>query len=175
MLDVYSRGSKRGLLRDRIDSKTKYATMTDWLLQRMPEMLARYEYVKSLLEWLQEWINEIKSEKPAFPWVLPTPLLLTSLERAAQECKDVHLLRFLVDVQKQIAELERVNRESGNDALAISTLMNLSDNIPKLEERLKAQLVRSGLMARVFFFVLLFLLVGGGLLAWVKLFKEFVG
>lgn len=149
--------------------------MTDWLLHQMPEMLARYEYVKSLLEWLQEWICEIKSEKPAFPWVLPSPLLLTSLERAAQECKDVRLLRFLVDVQKQIAELEQVNRQSGNDRLAITTLMNLSDNIPKLEERLKTQLIRSGLMARLFFVVLLFLLVGAGLLAWVKLFKELAG
>lgn len=148
--------------------------MTDWLLHQMPEMLARYEYVKSLLEWLQEWINEIKSEKPAFPWVLPDPLLITSIERAAQECKDVRLLRFLVDVQKQIAELEKVNRQSDNDERAMTTLVNLADNVPKLEERLKKQLIRSGLMARLFFFVLLFLLVGAGLLAWVKLVKELV-
>jgi len=148
--------------------------MSDWLLRQMPEMLARYDYVKSLLEWLQEWINEIKSEKPVFPWLLPSPLLLLSLERAAQECKNVHLLRFLVDVQKQIAELEKVNRQSADDRLAITTLMNLADNVPKLEERLKSQLIRSGLMARLLFFVLLFLLVGAGLLAWVKLLKEFV-
>jgi hypothetical protein len=149
--------------------------MSDWLLRQMPEMLARYEYVKSLLEWLQEWINEIKSEKPKFPWMVPSPLLLSSLERAAQECKDVRLLRFLVDVQKQIAELEKVNRATGNSELAISTLMDLSDNVPKLEKRLKTQLIWSGVMARVFFLVLLFLLVGAGLLAWVRLLKEFFG
>lgn len=149
--------------------------MNDWLLHQMPEMLARYEYLKSLLEWLQEWLDEIKSEKPAFPWIMPSPLLLSSLERAAQECKDVRLLRFIVDVQKQIVELEQVNRQSGNDRLAITTLMKLSDNVPKLEERLKAQLVRSGLMARLFFVVLLFLLVGAGLFAWIKVLKEFFG
>jgi len=147
--------------------------MSDWLLRQMPEMLARYEYVKSLLEWLQEWFNEVKSERPAFPWPSPSPLLLSSLERAAQECKDVRLLRFLVDAQKQIAELERVNRQSGDDRLAITALMKLAANIPKLEERLKSQLIRSGLMARLFFVVLLFLLIGAGLLAWVKLLKEF--
>jgi hypothetical protein len=147
--------------------------MSDWLLQRMPEMLARYEYVKSLLEWLQEWVDEIKREKPAFPWPLPSPLLLTSLERAAQECKDVRLLRFLVDLNKQVAQLEHVNRQRGDDQLAITTIISLSDSVPKLEERLKAQFVRSGLMARLLFLVLLFLLVGGGLLAWVKLLKEF--
>jgi hypothetical protein len=149
--------------------------MNDWLLHQMPEMLARYEYLKSLLEWLQEWLDEIKREKPAFPWIMPSPLLLSSLERAAQECKDVRLLRFIVDVQKQIVELDRVNRQSGNDTLAITTLMKLSDNVPKLEERLKAQLVRSGLMARLFFVVLLFLLVGAGLFAWIKVLKEFFG
>lgn len=149
--------------------------MNDWLLHQMPEMLARYEYLKSLLEWLQEWLDEIKREKPAFPWIMPSPLLLSSLERAAQECKDVRLLRFIVDVQKQIVELDQVNRHSGNDTLAITTLMKLSDNVPKLEERLKAQLVRSGLMARLFFVVLLFLLVGAGLFAWIKVLKEFFG
>ena len=149
--------------------------MNDWLLHQMPEMLARYEYLKSLLEWLQEWLDEIKREKPAFPWIMPSPLLLSSLERAAQECKDVRLLRFIVDVQKQIDELDQVNRQSGNDTLAITTLMKLSDNVPKLEERLKAQLVRSGLMARLFFVVLLFLLVGAGLFAWIKVLKEFFG
>lgn len=148
--------------------------MTDWLLSRMPEMLARYEYVKSLLEWLQEWIDEINIPQPAFPWVLPDRVLIAALEKAAQESKDVRLLRFLVDVQKQTAELERINRDSGNDSLAISTLMNLADNIPEIEESLKAQLVRSGVMARVFFFALVFLLLGGGLLAWVKLFREFM-
>ena len=102
--------------------------MNDWLLHQMPEMLARYEYLKSLLEWLQEWLDEIKREKPAFPWIMPSPLLLSSLERAAQECKDVRLLRFIVDVQKQIVELDQVNRQSGNDTLAITTLMKLSDN-----------------------------------------------
>ena len=149
--------------------------MNDWLLHQMPEMLARYEYLKSLLEWLQEWLDEIKGEKPAFPWIMPSPLLLSSLERAAQECKDVRLLRFIVDVQKQIVELDQVNRQSGNDTLAITTLMKLSYNVPKLEERLKAQLVRSGLMARLFFVVLLFLLVGAGLFAWIKVLKEFFG
>jgi hypothetical protein len=53
--------------------------------------------------------------------------------------------------------------------------MNLSDNVPKLEQRLKAQLVRSGLMARLFFVVLLFLLTGAGLFAWIKVLKEFFG
>lgn len=137
----------------------------------MPEMLARYDYMRSLLDWLQEWFEELKADKPAFPWVFPSPLLMTSLEQAAQDCKSVTILRFLVSVQKQIAELERVNRESDNDALAIRALMNLSDNVPKLEKELKSQLVRSGIMARLFFFVLLFLLIGAGLYAWIQIGK----
>lgn len=149
--------------------------MVDWLLRQMPEMMARYEYMQSLLDWLQEWINEIKKEKPAFPWALPSPLLMASLERAAQECKAVNILRFLVAVQKQAADLEKVNRQSNDDALAMRTLINLSDNVPKLEKQLKGELVRSGLMARLFFFVLLFLLFGAGLFAWIRLVKELVG
>lgn len=111
--------------------------MIDWLLNQMPEMLARYEYMHSLLDWLQEWINELKIEKPAFPWVLPSPLLITSLERAAQECRAVNILRFLVEVQKQIDELKKVNEQRGNDTLALQALMNLSDNVPRLERRFK--------------------------------------
>lgn len=146
--------------------------MIDWLLRQMPEMLARYQYMQSLLDWLQEWINELKGEKPAFPWVLPSPLLMSSLERAAQECKSVKILRFLVDVQKQIAELENVNRERNNDALAIRMLMNLSDNVAKLENQLKAELVKAGIMAWLFFLVLLALLLGAASLAWIQVAKE---
>lgn len=149
--------------------------MIDWLLRQMPEMLARYEYMHSLLDWLQEWINEVKSEKPASPWILPSSLLMTSLERAAQECKAVNILRFLVQVQMQVAELEKVNRQSNNDPLAMRTLMNLSDNVPKLEKQLKGELVKSGIMARLFFFVLLLLLLGVGSFAWIRVAKELFG
>ena len=148
--------------------------MTDWLLRQMPDMLARFEYVRSLLEWLREWFNQIKAKDPSFPWILPSPLLLSSLERAAQECKDVRLLRFLVDVQKQIAKLRKVNEQRANDQLAMTALINLADNVPDLENRLKTQLVWSGVMARLFFLVLLFLLIGSALLAWVKAVKEFI-
>jgi hypothetical protein len=149
--------------------------MIDWLLNQMPEMLARYEYMHSLLAWLQEWINELKLERPAFPWVLPSPLLIASLERAAQECRAVNILRFLVEVQKQIDELKKVNEQRGNDTLALQALMNLSDNVPRLERRLKNELVKSGVMARLFFIVLLFLLSGIGLFAWTRIAKEWFG
>ena len=141
----------------------------------MPEMLARYEYMHSLLGWLQEWFNELKIKKPAFPWILPNPLLIASLERAAQECKAVNILRFLVEVQKQIDELKKVNEQRGNDTLALQALMNLSDNVPRLERRLKNELVKSGIMARLFFVVLLFLLSGIGLFAWIRIAKEWMG
>ncbi|MDQ6911927.1 MAG: hypothetical protein M3128_03525 [Verrucomicrobiota bacterium] len=149
--------------------------MVDWLLHQMPEMLARYDYMRSLLDWLEEWFEDLKADKPAFPWVMPHPLLIASLERAAQDCKSVAILRFLVEVQKQIAALERVNRESDNDALAVQTLMSLSDDMPKLEKELKGQLLRSGIMARLFFFVLLFLLFGTGLYAWISIGKAVFG
>jgi hypothetical protein len=149
--------------------------MVDWLLRQMPEMLARYQYLEALLEWLQEWIAEVKATNPAFPWILPSPLLMTSLEGAAQECKDVNMLRFVVEVQKQIAQLDRVNRQSENTALAMETLMKLNENVPNLEKRLKHELVRSGIMARLFFWVLLFLLLGVGVHAWIQVAKEFFG
>ena len=149
--------------------------MIDWLLRRMPEMLARYEYLEALLHWLQEWIAEWKTTNPAFPWILPSPLLMTSLERAAQECKDVNILRFIADVQKQIAELNNANRQKENAALAMETLLKLGDNVPNLEKRLKHQLVRSGVTARVLFVILLFLLLGVGVHAWIQVAKEFFG
>jgi len=149
--------------------------MIDWLLNRMPDMLARYEYLHSLLRWLQEWIDQLKVGKPAFPWVLPDALLIASLEKAAQECKAVNILRFLVNVQKQVAQLKNVNEQRTNDALAIKALTDLSDNVPKLEEQLKSELVKSGIMARLFFIVLIFLLFGIGLLAWTQIAKEWFG
>src|SRR5207245_1255808 len=123
-------------------------------------------------DWLQGWIDELKIDKPAFPWIMPNPLLISSLERAAQECKSVSLLRFLVDVEKQIVELKRVNIQRDNTTLAIQTLMNLSDNVPKLERELKRHLVKSAVMAWCLFFALLFLLLGTGALAWIQVVKE---
>ena len=79
-----------------------------------------------------------------------------------------------MDVQKQIAELRKVNEQRANDQLAMTALINLADNVPDLENRLKTQLVWSGVMARLFFLVLLFLLIGSALLAWVKAVKEFI-
>ncbi len=138
-------------------------------------MLARYEYLGALLQWLQEWIAEVKTKNPAFPWILPSNLLMTSLERAAQECKNVNILRFIADVQKQIAELNNANRKKENAALAMETLVKLGENVPNLEKRLKHELVRSGVMARALFVVLLFLLLGVGVHAWIQVAKEFFG
>jgi hypothetical protein len=80
-----------------------------------------------------------------------------------------------VEVQKQIDELKKVNEQRGNDTLALQALMNLSDNVPRLERRLKNELVKSGVMARLFFIVLLFLLSGIGLFAWTRIAKEWFG
>lgn len=148
--------------------------MVDWFFRQTPEMLARYQYLEALLKWLREWIAEVKATNPAFPWILPSPLLMTSLERAAQECKDVNILRFIADVQKQMAELNNVNRQKENAALAMETLVKLGENVPNLEKRLKHELVRSGVAAQVLF-VVLFLLLGVGVHAWIQVAKEFFG
>ena len=133
--------------------------MNDWLLHTMPEMMARYEYMQSLLGWLQEWINELNKERPVFPWVLPDPLLIASLEQAAQESRSVNVLRFLAKVKKQVEELEGVNSESSNDALAIRTLIKLTENVPGLEKQLKHELIWSGIKARFYFVVLVLILI----------------
>jgi hypothetical protein len=118
-----------------------------------------YEYMQSLLGWLQEWINELNKERPVFPWVLPDPLLIASLEQAAQESRSVNVLRFLAKVKKQVEELEGVNSESSNDALAIRTLIKLTENVPGLEKQLKHELIWSGIKARFYFVVLVLILI----------------
>jgi hypothetical protein len=133
--------------------------MTDWLLHTMPEMMARYEYMHSLLSWLQEWINEVNQERPAFPWVLPDPLLIASLERAGQENKSVSILRFLAQVKKQAEDLEKVNRDHGNANRAMGTLMNLTEKVPALEKQLKRELIWSGIKADLYFMVLVLILI----------------
>ena len=133
--------------------------MNDWLLHTMPEMMARYEYIQSLLGWLQEWINELNQERPVFPWVLPDPLLIASLEQAARESRSVNLLRFLAKVEKQVEELKSVNRESSNDTLAMRTLMNLTENVPALMKQLRHELIWSGIKARLYFVVLALIVI----------------
>ena len=132
--------------------------MTNWLLSTMPEMMARYKYIHSLLGWLQEWINDVNKERPAFPWVLPDPLLIASLEKAAQESRSVNVLRFLAKVQKQVEALEKVNDKPSNDALAMNTLMDF--DVPALEKLLKRELMWSGIKARFYFVVLALILIG---------------
>jgi hypothetical protein len=125
--------------------------MLDLLFNVMPGQMAKYEYVYRLLKPLREWIRKINADRPPFPWPLPKPILWSALIRTAEDLKSVQLLERLQQLQAIIEKLDSVNKAPSNAAAAMEALMQLKDELPRIDSKINRHRIANWLKAVVIF------------------------
>src|SRR5438128_1244190 len=121
------------------------------LLFKLPGQMAKYEYVYRLLTPLREWIRKINVERPPFPWPLPKPILWSALVRAAEDLKSVQLLERLQELRGIVEKLDAVNKDPSNDAAAMRVLMELTDQLPRIDREINRHRIANWLKAVIIF------------------------
>ena len=110
------------------------------MLNLMPGMLGKYQYTRDLLKWTEDYLSELSNHQSTVDYPLIESVLLSSLERAAQDAQSVTLLRFVVNLRKQNERLHDVNQNPGNTENVLNTAAALQSAIPKLNAELKAKI-----------------------------------
>src|SRR5438128_9392029 len=121
------------------------------LLFKLPGQMAKYEYVYRLLRPLREWVRKINGERPPFPWPLPKPILWSAFVRAAEDLKSVELLERLQQLQAIIEKLDSINKDRSNAAAAMQALMQLTDELPRIDRAINRQRIANWLKAVLIF------------------------
>ena|SRR5437870_634172 len=124
------------------------------LVLKLPAQMGKYEYVYRLLTPIREWIREISSERPPFPWPLPKPILWSALIRAAEDLRSAELLERLQELRGIIEKLDAVNKDPSNDVAAMRVLMELTDKLPKIDGEINRHRIANLLKAIVIFALL---------------------
>ena len=114
--------------------------MDNLMLNLMPGMLGKYQYTRDLLKWTEDYLSELSNHQSTVDYPLIESVLLSSLERAAQDAQSVTLLRFVVNLRKQNERLHDVNQNPGNTENVLNTAAALQSAIPKLNAELKAKI-----------------------------------
>src|SRR5438876_10572875 len=114
--------------------------MDNLMLNLMPGRLGKYQYTRDLLKWTEDYLSELSNHQSTVDYPLIESVLLSSLERAAQDAQSVTLLRFVVNLRKQNERLHDVNQNPGNTENVLNTAAALQSAIPKLNAELKAKI-----------------------------------
>jgi len=138
--------------------------MTNFLLNVMPGMMAKYEYTHDLLNWTEKSIVDIKVHKSTIGYPLIESMLLSSLEKVAHDLGSVSLLQFVIKLEKMNARLKSANENSGDTNLVMDAFFDLEKEIPKLDSELQMRLRAYAWKSALFFLVLLALIVASSVI-----------
>src|SRR5436190_23964178 len=97
--------------------------MNTLVLNLVPGLMMRYDYVHRLLDWLQECIDEIKKHPSTIDYPLIESVLLASLERAAQDVHSVPLVRFAVKLRCLNERLDKNNKAPDDTASVLDNFV----------------------------------------------------
>jgi len=84
--------------------------MDNLMLGLIPGMLGKYQYTRDLPKWTEEYLSMLSSHQSTVDYPLIESVLLSSLEKAAQDAQSVTLRRFAVKLRKEYKRLHDVNR-----------------------------------------------------------------
>lgn len=112
--------------------------MPPFLFSILPGLMAKYEYALDLLSWLKEWHGKLKAHEKTFDYPTIEPLLLSSLEKVAQDLGSVPLLKFLLKLKEKNDRLTALDWK--NDGDVIENYFSLQDEVPELEKELRRKM-----------------------------------